>query len=170
MLLLGGVAFGCSITPGRQRYIIRTVIQEWKRLSPKDIKREIRNLNKSKLIKKVKESDKSFNILLTDKGKLKAINYYFQNLKIEQKEWDKKWRLVFFDVPEKLRKGRDALREKIKKLGFYELQKSVFIFPYECKKEIEFVIEYFGLSKCAHYAVLESIDDDSYVKKVFNLS
>ena len=36
--------------------------------------------------------------------------------------------MVLFDIPETQKKIRDSLRKKLKKLGFLEFQKSVFIF------------------------------------------
>ena len=107
---------------------------------------------------------------MTEKGRVKALTYKFLEMKIKNKEWDGKWRIVVFDIPEKIRRGRDALRWKIKGLGFYELQKSVFVFPYECKDEIYFIIEFFNLRQYARYGVLESIDNEEHLKKVFNLS
>jgi DNA-binding transcriptional regulator PaaX len=170
LLLLTGVAFGCSYTPGRQRYVIGTAIKEWKKLNQKKISGEVKYLYRSKLVKKVKNKDGSITILLTDKGKLKALTYHFQNMKIEIKNWDGKWRIVVFDIPEKLRWGRDALRKKLRELGFYELQKSVFIFPYECKDEIDFIVEFFNLKQYVRYGVLESIDNDDNLRKIFNLN
>jgi DNA-binding transcriptional regulator PaaX len=76
---------------------------------------------------------------------------------------------VVFDIPEKLKRGRDALREKLKELGFYELQKSVFVFPYECRDEIEFIIEIFELRKYVRFGVLEEIDNELHLKKIFEL-
>ena len=53
---------------------------------------------------------------------------YSDYLKIDKpKIWDKKWRIVVFDIPEKQRGARDSLRTYLKKLDFYELQKSIFI-------------------------------------------
>ncbi len=66
-------------------------------------------------------------------------------------------------------KARDALRERLKNLGFYELQKSVFVFPYECQDEVNFLIEFFNLRKYVRYAVVESIDNDLHLRKIFNL-
>jgi phenylacetic acid degradation operon negative regulatory protein len=50
--------------------------------------------------------------------------------------WDKKWRMVIFDIPEVTRRDRDFLRSQLQWLGFLELQKSVWIFPYEIKSEL----------------------------------
>jgi len=108
-------------------------------------------------------------MVLTDKGKLKALTYKFDEMKIEKKDWDGKWRLLIFDIPEKIRQGRNSLREKIKQLGFYELQKSAFIFPYNCKDEIDFIIEFYRLRKYARFAVLESIDNEKHLKQIFSL-
>lgn len=67
------------------------------------------------------------NLKLTQEGKrkLKSILPVFS----PQKKWDGNWYLVIFDVPEKLRRKRDILREKLKKLGFGQLQQSVWISP-----------------------------------------
>lgn len=48
---------------------------------------------------------------------------------LSQKKWDRNWYLVIFDIPEKLRKKRNILREKLKELGFGQLQQSVWISP-----------------------------------------
>lgn len=170
LLLLGGLAFGCAYTPNKQRIVIKTVVREWKRLNKNDVYKEMRVLNRSKLVEKNKNADGSFTFVITKKGKLKALTYYFQNMKISNKKWDGKWRIVTFDIPEKNRVGRNALRSKIKELGFCELQKSVFIFPYECEDEISFIIEFFGLSKHVRFGVLEYIDNGDYLKDLFKLS
>lgn len=170
LLLLGGLAFGYSFTPQRQWRVLKEVSWAWKRINREKLKDEIRQLYQSKLIKKKENSDSSYTITLTDKGKLRALSYYFQNMRIKTGKWDDKWRLVIFDIPEKLRRGRDALREKLKELGFYELQKSAFIFPYQCKNEIDFIIEFFDLRKYVRFAVLESIDNELHLKKIFRLT
>jgi len=107
--------------------------------------------------------------VLSDKGKLKALTYHFNKIKMAQKTWDKKWRVVFFDIPEKFRWGRDAIRRKLKELGFYELQKSVFVFPYECEDEIDFIIEFYGTRKYIRYGVFNYIDNDLELKRHFDL-
>lgn len=169
LLLLGGIAFGYSYTGGRQWRVLKEVARVWREINQEALRKEIKNLYRSKSIKGKENPDGSYTVILTEKGRFKALTYHFQKMKIEAGKWDGKWRLVVFDIPEKLKKGRDALREKLKKLGFYELQKSVFVFPYECKNEIEFIIEFFHLRKYVRFGVLESIDNTLHLKKIFNL-
>lgn len=170
--LLAGVAFGCAVTPSQQNRVLKSFAKIWKS-SAKKVSNEVRNLKRSDLIKKIiKTKDGEYQIELTEKGKLKAVEYgLLRRLKIEDKKWDGKWRMLIFDVPERLRNGRNALRWKIKKLGFYELQKSVFVIPYECKKEIDFIVNYFELKPYVHYGILEIVGDETNqkLKKHFSL-
>lgn len=45
------------------------------------------------------------------------------------KEWDGRWRIVSFDIPESERKVRSAIRRLLKGLGFKGFQRSVWISP-----------------------------------------
>ncbi|MEK7562650.1 MAG: hypothetical protein AAB509_03155, partial [Patescibacteria group bacterium] len=148
---------------------IKIAGKEWKRINQRETKEEIRKIYRSKLVKKKENKDGSITFILTDKGKLKALTYKFEEMRIDKKDWDGKWRLVFFDVPEKIRRGRDALRDKIKELGFREIQKSVFIFPYDCKNEIDFIIEFFGMRKHVRFAILEEVDNEKHLKELFGI-
>ncbi len=169
--LLHGIAFGCAYTPTKQHMVLRSFAKIWKS-PPVQISKEIKNLKRTNLVKKITKTKEGYNIELTEKGKLKALEYYFiRKLEIVEKKWDGRWRMLIFDIPEKLRNGRDALRRKIKKLGFNELQKSVFVIPYECKKEIDMVVSYFDLQPYVHYGILEIAGEETNqkLKKAFGL-
>jgi len=170
LLLYAGLSFGFTYNPQRQWRILKQLSHEWKKIDEKELKSEIQSLYKSKLVEKKENPDGSYTFFLTDKGKMRALTYRFEEIKIKREDWDGKWRIVVFDIPEKMRWGRDALRDKLKELGFYELQKSVFVFPYECKNEIEFVIEFFDLRRYARLGILESIDNELHLKKIFGLT
>lgn len=170
LLLYAGIAFGFSYSYRRQWRILSGVAKEWSAINKRHLQDEIRKLYQSKLIEKKENPDGSITILLTQKGKLKALTYHLQKISVKFREWDGKWRIVVFDIPEKLRRRRDALREKLKELGFYELQKSCFIFPHECKDEIDFLIEFFELRKYIRFGILDTIDNELHLKKIFNLN
>ncbi|MDP3093860.1 MAG: CRISPR-associated endonuclease Cas2 [bacterium] len=169
LLLAGGLALGCTYHPGRQWKIIRSVNREWKKINEKELWREIRKLYRSRLVEKKENPDGSLTFVLSTKGKIKTLNFRFEKICLQRENWDKKWRLVIFDIPERLRQARDALREKLKQLGFYELQKSVFVFPYECEDEIDFVIEFFEMRQYVRTILAEKIDNELHLKKIFDL-
>jgi DNA-binding transcriptional regulator PaaX len=170
LLLLGGLAFGYSYTPKTQWRVLKQISYEWKKINKEKLRKDINQLYQTKLIRRKENSDGSYTIELTEKGQMKSLTYHFEKMIIKGENWDGKWRLIVFDIPENKRKGRDALRDKIKKLGFYELQKSVWVFPYECKNEIDFITEFFGLKKYVRFGILESIDNELHLKKIFNLN
>lgn len=88
-------------------------------------KMSLYRLKKRKLIEKVKKGNYYY-IQLTEEGSntilkiLPLINFQSWN-------WDKKWRLVAFDIEELSRFKRDRLRKKLKELGFAACQKSLYI-------------------------------------------
>lgn len=78
---------------------------------------------------------------LTNKGK-KKLNRDFPFYDLSKKKWSSWWCLVIFDFPEEKRRLRDYLREKLLNLNFGQLQKSVYISPYDLAEDInEFIIE-----------------------------
>lgn len=169
-LLLGVIALGFCYTPGQQRKVFRSLKKELFSVSDYDIKKQVSNLYRSKLISSKANKDGTITLTLTDKGKMKALTYKFESMKLEKKkDWDGKWRIVMFDIPEKQRIARDVFRSKIKSIGFYELQHSVFAFPYECENEIEYIIETYKLTKWIRFGTLEKIDNDAYLRKFFGL-
>jgi len=120
---------------------------------------------------KIQRKDHQVYISLTEEGKKLAGWLQIDALKIKKpKKWDKKWRIIIFDISELKRLYRDAFRGKLKELGFYPLQKSVWICPFGCRDEIELLREFFGLKeKELRLIVAENIGKDDWLRKVFKI-
>lgn len=115
--------------------------------------------------------DNQLYIHLTPEGEKEAGRYQINRLKIKsQKQWDKKWRLLIFDIPEVRRVKREALRGKLKELGFFPLQKSVWVIPFPCEKEIKLLRDFFNL-KPKEIRVFETakLEEDQFLKDIFKL-
>lgn len=173
LLLLGGLALGLTRRPDKQFKIIKTLSKRWHEIdhiNKYSLQRSIANLYKSKLISCQESGAGTVKLVLTGKGKNQALIFNIDQMKIKKpKHWDKVWRLVIFDIPEKRRGARDALRFHLKQLGFYELQKSVFIHPYLCQKEIEFLIEFYNIRKHVGLGILKEIDNELDLLEHFDL-
>lgn len=52
---------------------------------------------------------------------------YLKILNFDEKTWDKKWRIILFDIPENNRNVRQLLRNRLKEWGFKQWQKSVWV-------------------------------------------
>lgn len=141
-----------------------------KRYSDKQLKNAFYNLKKQKLIEVIQEKDNKIKIRLTNKGKERIKELSIDTLAIPQpQKWDKKWRMVIFDIPNKFVKAREALRKKLKELGFYQLQKSVWAYPYPCQDEILFIAEIFKIQSFINILTVEECLHDYKLRKFFEI-
>ena len=83
--------------------------------------------------------------------------------------WDKKWRVAAFDIPEKYSVLRDKVRTILKRAGFVRLQHSVWVFPHNCEELVQLIKEESQLPRFILYGVLERIEDEERLKKLFSL-
>jgi len=170
LLLMGGLALGLSGSPVRSFKILEEIGKEWEEIERQGLRRAIRSLYQSKLIKEKENSDGTITIVLTDKGKEKALTYNLDEMEIKKpKHWDGKWRIVLFDIPEKMRWARDAFRHHLNQLEFYEFQKSVFVHPFDCRDEIDYLIEFYNARKFIRFIIAESLDNELHLKSYFKL-
>jgi len=171
LLLLGaGLALGLSGSPTKYFKILKAVAKEWEDIEKRALHRAIKNLYRSKLIDIEEKSDGTITLILSEKGKGKILKYKLGEIKIPQMaRWDQKWRIVVFDIPESKKKIRDILRFHLKMLGFFEFQKSVFVHPFECKNEIDFLIEFYNIRPYVRFIIAENIDNQLHLKKHFSL-
>ncbi len=133
-------------------------------------KATFKDLMKARLIEKRKLPDGKLALVLSEDGRKKVLSYDFDDLKISApKKWDRKWRIIIFDLPKRFERERQAWRLKLRRLGFYQLQKSVWIHPFECENEIDFVTEHFGISPHVRIIVTEKFSGSEEVKDFFNL-
>lgn len=110
-------------------------------------------------------------VTLTEEGKKAAGRFQIDDLEIKKpSKWDKKWRLVIFDISELKRTKRELFRRKIKDIGLLPLQRSVWVHPYNCKDEIDVLREFFGLGKKEiRFITTDSVEDDAFLRKIFQL-
>jgi len=57
----------------------------------------------------------------------------------------------------------------LKAIGFVQLQKSVWVFPYDCEDLIILLKADFKVGKDVLYMIVDKIENDREIKKVFNL-
>lgn len=133
------------------------------------IKRSLIRLKDSGMIEFVDKNEKKF-IRLTQKGKYKLLKYQMGELKIKKPRiWDKKWRIIIFDIKETKKNIRNIIRRELVNLGFVRLQDSVWVFPYECEEIIIMLKSSFRIGKDVLYITAENIENDKWLKKEFNL-
>lgn len=101
----------------------------------------------------------------TEKEKLRT-----SNGKPEAQKWDGKWRLVFFDVPESRRPIRDYVRGMLKRQGFREFQRSMWIYPHKLPGFIGKFLADPQMRKYTRVITTYDIDYDEDLRRAFKLS
>lgn len=109
---------------------------------------------KTGYIEKVIKNDLPY-YRLTSEGQ-KKIQRDFPLMTMQKRVWDKKWRMVLFDIEETNKRIRERLRNKLRELGFGMLQKSVFISPYNVAQDFVEFVESLDLSEFIY--VIQSSD------------
>ena len=169
VLAVGGAVAIASTSPYFGANLVRA-FAKWKKYKPKKIYDSFYQLRRDGCIEVEKKNHQIY-IRLTEKGRKRAGIYQINDLKVKKpKKWDGKWRLILFDIKELQRSKREAFRGILKNLGVKALQQSVWIYPYECRDEINLLRDFFGLTqKELRYIITESIGGDYEWRKEFNL-
>lgn len=170
IFLLAGLALGLARSPRKQWWILKQIPKELEKENRQALYRAINSLYASHLVSEKNHRDGTTTLVLSENGKRRALRFNIDKMEIKiPAYWDKKWRIIMFDIPEKLRRLRDSLRLHFKEIGLTELQKSVFVFPYPCSKEIEFILEFYNAKKHVRFVLAEKIDNQLHLMKKFNL-
>ncbi len=127
--------------------------------------RKFHNLKRSSYFTK-----KNNNIYLTVNGRIKIIKNIIKE-KNAPKKWNGKWIAMIFDIPEKNRRERNFLRSELKWIGFKELQKSIWIFPFDIKRELLTLLKLWhkDFTGDIRILIIDEIIKDTHLKKDFNL-
>ena len=139
-------------------------------LFPKHRQKEIFNSSRNRLVKNGLLAYEGKFIRLTAKGEAKLCQLERHDYKLARpKRWDKKWRILIFDIPERRRALRARIRRTIVSVGFMRLQKSVWVYPYDCEDFVNLIKADFKIGKDLLYLIVDSIENDKFIKEYFQL-
>ena len=122
--------------------------------------RELRKVLYYMKSQKLIEGSYEHGLKITARGRQRLAVDEFRAVSVKKPEnWDKKWRLVLFDIPEDYKTARNALSWKLKSLGFIQLQKSVWLHPFPCRDVVERIAVYYKIESFVTYIETSYIDN-----------
>ena len=168
-LVVGGMTAVAATSP----YFLYSVLRSFhrrKQYNKQSVANAFYRLGKEGAIYFQKHNNQLY-ISLTEEGKKKAGKFQVNNLNIQRpKQWDGKWRVLIFDISDRHRIKREALRGFLKRLQFYKLQESVWIHPFDCRAEIELLKDFFGFtSKEIQLIVAEKVENPDFLRSKFDI-
>lgn len=136
----------------KNRLWLERVFQDSRRRA--QLKKTISAMKKKRWIaEKVSKNKQAY--FLTEKGKEKFLQITARAKK--KKRLPGEWIMVFYDIPEQMRKKRDQLRIYLKILGFEQLQRSIWVSRYQVEKEILEYITFLGMQEDIHVLRVQKI-------------
>ncbi len=139
--------------------------------SPRKVSSALNFLNRKEYLCIKRLSDGKTEIRITKKGMRQVRRLSLSALKLlVHPVWDGKWHLLFYDIPVKFNAARMSFRRMALELGMYPLQKSLWVYPYECESEVLFIARFFGVAEHINFAVAGALFDEDALLKFFKLS
>ena len=142
--------------------------KEWEKFNLWRLRQVIKRMQNSKLVE-VKEEKGIPLIKITQKGKQKLLRYKIDEMVLDESNWDSKWRLVIYDVQTGKRANSEMFRTMLNKLRFLKLQKSVYLTPFKCEDEIEYLRLLFEIGNEVQILKVGSLENEAAYRRYFGI-
>jgi len=168
-ILLSVAAVGILSSPQAASGVLK-IFKNWRNESSSKRNKIISiNYSRRKLVNDgLLEYNNDGYLRLTPRGEkilneIQARNYTI----VKPRRWDKKWRVIIFDIKEERRGLRDKVRNTLINIGFICLQKSVWIYPYDCEDLINLIKADFKIGKDVLYMIVDRVENDGLIRERF---
>ncbi len=172
LMLLGGGAFLAAslIMPGLP-IVLKPYLdhkrkneeKEWEKFNLFRLKQVIKRLEKQKDVEIIGGLVK-----ITKKGRKKLLKFDLEQMELKRKT-DGKWRLIIYDISNLRKPQRELFRDMLKKLKFLRLQESVYLTPFICEEEIEYLKQIFDIDREVQILKISEMEYEDEYRKYFGL-
>lgn len=142
--------------------------KEWEKFNLWRLRQVIKRMQNSKLLE-IKEEEGIPIIKITDRGKQKLLRYKVDEMVLDESNWDGKWRLIIYDVASTKRANSEMFRTMLNKLRFLKLQKSVYLTPFKCEDEIEYLRLLFEVGNEVQILKVGSLENEAAYRRYFGI-
>lgn len=135
-------------------------------ISPAHFRTAMHRLQKKGLIH-CERQRRGLVFMLTEEGEQEAQKVKTEVERLKPKQWDGKWRIIIFDIPEKLRGKRDLLRRELVGFGFRQLQQSVWVYPHTLPQAFRDLWKETGIFKYCVIFEADKMENGEMLESVF---
>lgn len=141
----------------------RREAKDWKKFNLGRLRWAIKRLEKQKMVEVVGEVVK-----ITEKGKQKLLKFNLEEMELENRR-DGKWRLIIYDISDLRKPQRDFFRLTLERLKFLRLQESVYLTPFVCDREVEYLKHVFNIGEEVQVLQVTGIANEELYKDYFGI-
>lgn len=142
--------------------------KEWGKYNLWRLKQVVKRMQQAKYVEIVEEKGTQV-VKLTQEGKIKLLKYDIENMQLDETSWNGKWRLVIYDVINSKRKNSEMFRKALNRLKLLKLQKSVYLTPFKCEDEIEYLRQIFEIGNEVLILKVKNLENETAYRKYFGI-
>ena len=168
LIALGGITATALLAPNAVQIFDKPLKKYFAKLDERERQRELQRAIAYMKHYRLITENYEHGLAISSKAKDRLIKSNIREIAIKTpKKWDRKWRIIFFDIPEPRKSSRDAFAAKIRSLGFKVMQRSVFVHPFSCREQVKTIAEYYGVARYVTYIVTDHLDNEKALIKRF---
>ena len=142
--------------------------KEWEKYNQWRLRQIIKRMQNSKYVEIKEENDMQL-VKITKKGREKLLKYDIEKMQLDESSWDGKWRLIIYDVITPKRNNSEMFRRTITNLKLLKLQKSVYLTPFRCEDEIEYLRQVFEIGNEVLILTVKNLENEEAYRKYFGI-
>jgi phenylacetic acid degradation operon negative regulatory protein len=135
------------------------------------VRAAVSRMNKQGWVTSRKDGNKSY-YRLTERGIRRMDEAAHRIFKFKPEDWDGKWRLFIYTIPEEQRHIRDELRQELIWSGFGLLSNGLWITPNDLEGQVKDIIEKYGIQEHVNFFISENRgpkEDSVFVQNCWNI-
>lgn len=141
---------------------------EWKKFNTWRLKQVLKRLHQQKLIDIV-EQDEGYLVKISNNGKKKLLKFNLDEMELKNKKWDGKWRIIIYDILTGKKEQANLFRRTLKRLKFFQLQRSVYITPFKCYDEIEYLRQVCEVDREVLILTVSGLENEKAYREYFGV-
>lgn len=159
-----------ALTAPNSLRLLKNLDPDWiRKRDPKQRLYEVASRLKRKGFVEFLQEDGRTRMRITEAGQAELRKAALRAAPNRPARWDKKWRLVIYDIRENRRPLRQQIRSILNRFGFVRLQNSVWVSPYDCEELITLLKTDLRIGTSLLYIIADAIEFDAPLRRRFNL-
>lgn len=143
-------------------------MKEWDKYNLWRLRQVIKRMQDSKYVEIFDDNGISV-VRISEEGKKKLFKYNLEDISLDESGWDGKWRLIIYDVALAKKSQSEMFRRTLNKLKLLKLQKSVYLTPFKCEDQIEYLRQMYDIGQETIILKVGSIENEAVYRKYFGI-
>lgn len=134
----------------------------WRHMDKRERERELRRVIYNLKAQGYLAGEYEHGLQLTEKAKKRLARLDEGELAVKpQKQWDKRWRIILYDIPEEHKSARNSLNFRLRAIGCFQLQKSTWITPFPCRDIVAAACASYDIDSFVTYFEAVNLDNEA---------